>query len=214
MKFFIDTSDIKEIKEAAAYGWIDGATTNPSLVAQSGKDFKTLIAEICDFIKGPVSAEVLAMDLKGMIKEGEELCKIGKNVVIKLPLTLDGLKATRYFSQKGVHTNVTLCFQPLQALLAAKAGATMISPFIGRLDDIGVSGRGVVGEIKQIFDNYGYETQILGASIRHPTHVLDAALIGADIVTLPFKTINQLIRHPLTDSGLKKFTKDGAALEI
>ncbi len=214
MKFFIDTSNIREIKEAATYGWVDGVTTNPSLVAQSGKDFKTLIAEICDLIKGPVSAEVLATDLKGMIKEGEELSKIAKNVVIKLPLTLEGLKATRHFAEKGIQTNITLCFQPVQALLAAKAGATMVSPFIGRLDDIGVSGLGVVSEIRQIFDNYGYETKILAASIRHPMHVLEAALTAADIVTLPFKTIAQLVRHPLTDLGLKQFIKDGAMLKI
>ncbi|MGH1468483.1 MAG: fructose-6-phosphate aldolase [Bdellovibrionales bacterium] len=214
MKFFIDTSDVEEIKKAATYGWVDGVTTNPSLVAKSGKDFKTLIAEICDFVKGPVSAEVLATDSEGMIKEGEELAKIAKNVVIKLPLTLEGLKATKHFSEKGIQTNVTLCFQPVQALLAAKAGATMVSPFIGRLDDIGTPGMAMIGEIRQIFDNYGYDTEILAASIRHPMHILDAALIGADIATLPFKTINQLVKHPLTDSGLEQFIKDGAALNV
>jgi transaldolase len=214
MKFFIDSSDIEEIKQAAEYGWVDGVTTNPSLVAKSGKDFKTLIAEICDFVDGPVSAEVLAMDAEGMKKEGDELAKIAKNVVIKLPLTTEGLKATKYFSEKGIQTNVTLCFQPIQALLAAKAGATMVSPFVGRLDDIGRSGMEMIGEIRQIFDNYGYETEILAASIRHPMHILEAALIGCDIATMPLKTINQLVRHPLTDSGLAQFAKDGAALKV
>lgn len=214
MKFFIDSGDVNEIKEAASFGWVDGVTTNPSLVAKSGKDFKSLIAEICEFVEGPVSAEVLSTDAEGMIKEGEDLAKIAKNVVIKLPLTLDGLKATKHFSEEGIQTNVTLCFQPVQALLAAKAGASMVSPFIGRLDDIGSSGLSMVGEIRQIFDNYGYGTEILAASIRHPMHVLDAALIGADISTLPFSTLKQLVNHPLTQIGLEKFLKDGAALKI
>lgn len=214
MKFFIDSSDVEEIKQAAEYGWVDGVTTNPSLVAKSGKDFKTLIAEICAVVDGPVSAEVLATDAEGMKKEGDELAKIADNVVIKLPLTAEGLKATKYFSEKGVKTNVTLCFQPIQALLAAKAGATMVSPFVGRLDDIGRSGMEMISDIRQIFDNYGYETEILAASIRHPMHILDAAMIGADIATMPLKTINQLVRHPLTDSGLAQFVKDGAALKV
>jgi len=214
MKFFIDSSDVEEIKQAAEYGWVDGVTTNPSLVAKSGKDFKTLIAEICAVVEGPVSAEVLATDAEGMKKEGDELAKIAENVVIKLPLTAEGLKATKYFSEKGIKTNVTLCFQPIQALLAAKAGATMVSPFVGRLDDIGRSGMDMISEIRQIFDNYGYETEILAASIRHPMHILDAAMIGADIATMPLKTINQLVKHPLTDSGLAQFVKDGAALKV
>jgi transaldolase len=214
MKFFIDSGNVAEIKQANEYGWVDGVTTNPSLVAKSGKDFKSLIAEICDFVEGPVSAEVLSVDAEGMKKEGDELSKIAKNVVIKLPLTLEGLKATKYFSEKGIQTNVTLCFQPIQALLAAKAGATMVSPFIGRLDDIGAPGMDMVADIRQIFDNYGYSTEILAASIRNPIHLLDAALVGADIATLPMKTINQLIKHPLTDSGLAQFIKDGAALKV
>lgn len=214
MKFFIDSGEVEEIKKAATYGWVDGVTTNPSLVAKSGRDFKELIKEICEFVPGPVSAEVLATDSEGMINEGKELAKIADNVVIKLPLTLEGLKATKYFSDNGIKTNVTLCFQPVQALLAAKAGATMVSPFIGRLDDIGSPGMAMVGEIRQIFDNYGYSTEILAASIRHPMHILDAALIGADIATLPFKTLNQLVSHPLTDKGLEQFLKDGAALKV
>lgn len=214
MKFFIDSGDVSEIKQASEYGWVDGVTTNPSIVAKSGKDFKSLIAEICEFVEGPVSAEVLSVDAEGMKKEGDELSKIAKNVVIKLPLTLEGLKATKYFSEKGVQTNVTLCFQPIQALLAAKAGATMVSPFIGRLDDIGAPGIDMVADIRQIFDNYGYETEILAASVRNPIHLLDAALVGADIATMPFKTINQLVKHPLTDSGLAQFVKDGAGLKV
>lgn len=214
MKFFVDSGEIEEIKVAASYGWVDGVTTNPSLVAKSGKDFKTLISEICEFVQGPVSAEVLAMDSEGMIKEGKELAKIADNVVIKLPITLEGLKATKYFSSEGIQTNLTLCFQPIQALLAAKAGATMVSPFIGRLDDVGISGMSMVSEIRTIFDNYGYPTEILTASIRHPMHLLDAALVGADIATLPFKTINQLASHPLTDKGLAQFNKDGAGLKV
>ncbi len=214
MKFFIDSADIEEIKHAAKMGWVDGVTTNPSLVAKSGKDFKTLITEICEFISGPVSAEVLATDYEGMVKEGDQLSTIAPNVVIKLPLTEDGLRATKYFFDQGVQTNVTLCFSPLQALMAAKAGATMVSPFVGRLDDVGTAGMGMVSEIRQIFDNYGYETEILAASLRHPMHVLDAALIGADIGTLPFKTLAQLVKHPLTDRGLEQFIKDGQNLKV
>ena len=214
MKFFIDTSDIEEIKEANGFGWVDGVTTNPSLVVKSGMDFKDLIKEICKVVEGPVSAEVLSENAEDMVKEGESLAKIADNVVVKLPLTAEGLKATKVFSEKEIKTNVTLCFQPIQALLAAKAGATMVSPFVGRLDDIGTSGLGMVSEIRQIYDNYGYDTEILAASVRHPMHVLEAALIGVDICTLPFKTMKQLVSHPLTDKGLAQFLKDGAELKI
>ena len=214
MKFFIDTGDVKEIKEAMSFGWVDGVTTNPSLVAKSGVDFKDLIKEICNQVDGPVSAEVLSVEADEMVKEGEDLAKIADNVVVKIPLTMEGIKATKAFSDRGIKTNVTLCFQPVQALLAAKAGATMVSPFVGRLDDIGTSGLGMVAEIRQIYDNYGFETEILAASVRHPMHVLEAALVGADICTLPFKTMKQLVSHPLTDNGLAQFLKDGANLKI
>ena len=214
MKFFIDSGSVKEIKEAADFGWVDGVTTNPSLVAKSGIDFKSLIKEICSVISGPVSAEVLGTRAEEMLQEGESLAAIADNVVIKVPLTIEGLKATKAFSKRGIQTNVTLCFQPVQALLAAKAGATMVSPFIGRLDDVGTPGISMIDEIRQIYDNYGYETEILAASVRHPIHVLDAALVGADICTLPFKTMQQLVKHPLTDKGLDQFLADGADLKI
>jgi len=214
MKFFIDSGSVEEIKEANTFGWVDGVTTNPSIVAKSGVDFKTLIKEICQIVNGPVSAEVLSTTAEEMVTEGESLAKIADNVVIKIPLTAEGLKATKAFSDRGIQTNVTLCFQPIQALLAAKAGATMVSPFIGRLDDIGTSGMAMIGEIRQIYDNYGYETEILAASVRHSMHVLDAALVGADICTLPFKTMKQLVNHPLTDRGLEQFLSDGANLKI
>ena len=214
MKFFIDSGSVKEIKEAADFGWVDGVTTNPSLVAKSGIDFKSLIKEICSVISGPVSAEVLGTRAEEMLQEGESLAAISDNVVVKVPLTIEGLKATKAFSKRGIQTNVTLCFQPVQALLAAKAGATMVSPFIGRLDDVGTPGISMIDEIRQIYDNYGYETEILAASVRHPIHVLDAALVGADICTLPFKTMQQLVKHPLTDKGLDQFLADGADLKI
>ncbi len=214
MKFFIDSGSVEEIKDANTFGWVDGVTTNPSIVAKSGVDFKTLIKEICQIVKGPVSAEVLSTTAGDMVTEGESLAKIADNVVIKIPLTAEGLKATKAFSERGIQTNVTLCFQPIQALLAAKAGATMVSPFIGRLDDIGTSGMAMISEIRQIYDNYGYETEILAASVRHSMHVLDAALVGADICTLPFKTMKQLVNHPLTDKGLEQFLSDGANLKI
>jgi len=214
MKFFIDSGSVEEIKEAATFGWVDGVTTNPSIVAKSGMDFKSLIKEICSVISGPVSAEVLSVNSEEMVKEGEELAKISDNVVVKIPLTAEGLKATKAFSDRGIQTNVTLCFQPVQALLAAKAGATMVSPFIGRLDDVGTSGISMISEIRQIYDNYGFETEILAASVRHTMHVLDAALVGADICTLPFKTMQQLVKHPLTDKGLDQFLSDGANLKI
>ena len=208
MKFFIDSAVLSEIKEAADLGILDGVTTNPTLVAKSGMDFHTLLKEICAIVPGPVSAEVVALDSAGMIKEGQELAKIAKNIVIKVPLTVDGLKATKWFSDHGIKTNVTLCFSSVQALLAAKAGATFISPFIGRLDDIAHDGMALIKEIRQIYDNYQFKTEILAASIRHPLHVRDAALVGADVATIPLKTIQQLAKHPLTESGLKQFLAD------
>jgi transaldolase len=208
MKFFIDTANIAEIREAASLGVLDGVTTNPSLVAKEGKDFRTLLEEICAIVDGPISAEVVATDLDGMLKEGRELAQIHKNIVIKLPLIKDGLRAAKVFAQEGTRTNVTLCFSPNQALMAAKAGATYISPFIGRLDDISQSGMDLIQQIVTIYRNYGFPTQVLVASVRHPMHVVEAAMIGADVCTIPFKVIEQLIQHPLTTIGLEKFLAD------
>ncbi len=208
MKIFIDTGDLNEIKEAVAMGAIDGVTTNPSLLAKAGKPIKKAIAEICEVIDGPVSAEVLSTTTEEMLAEGRELAKIHKNVVVKVPLIVDGLKAVRIFSQEGIKTNVTLCFSAPQALLAAKAGATYISPFIGRLDDIAQEGMELIEQIVQIYQNYDFETQVLVASVRHPIHFLQSAQLGADVATVPFKVIQQLARHPLTDSGLKTFLED------
>ncbi|MDZ4311618.1 MAG: fructose-6-phosphate aldolase [Cypionkella sp.] len=211
MKFFVDTAVVSEIAELNDYGLLDGVTTNPSLIAKSGRDFKEVIAEICALVDGPVSAEVASMDYDGMVAEGEHLAKIAKNVVIKLPLTLPGLKACRYFTQKGIKTNVTLCFTANQALLAAKAGATYISPFLGRLDDINIDGMDLIRDIREIYDNYGFETQILAASIRSANHVKEAALAGADVATIPPSVIKGLANHVLTDKGLEQFAKDWAA---
>lgn len=209
MKFFIDTANLDEIKEANELGLIDGVTTNPSLIArEKNVNFSEHIAEICAIVKGDVSAEVTALDTEGMLKQGRELAKIAPNVVIKCPLTLEGLKATRIFRAEGTKVNVTLCFSAAQALLAAKAGASYISPFIGRLDDIGQNGMQLIADIVQIYDNYNYETEVLAASIRHPMHIVDAALIGAHVATLPFKVIQQLVKHPLTDKGLESFLSD------
>ncbi|CAN5541692.1 fructose-6-phosphate aldolase [soil metagenome] len=209
MKFFIDTANLDEIKEANELGLIDGVTTNPSLVAKEGDvDFNKRIAEICEIIKGDVSAEVTALDTKGMLKQGRELAKIAPNVVVKCPLTWDGLKATRTFRDEGTKVNVTLCFSASQALLAAKAGASYISPFIGRLDDISENGMQLIRDIIQIYENYGFETEVLAASIRHPIHIVDCALAGADVATVPFKVLSQLIQHPLTDKGLNSFLDD------
>lgn len=209
MKFFIDTGDINEIRELCETGLVDGVTTNPSLVASSGKDFKSLIADICKLTPGHVSAEVLATDCPTMLKEADVLAAIADNVCIKLPLTQDGLKACKVLSGNGIATNVTLCFSALQALLAAKAGATYVSPFIGRLDDIGQNGGDLIADIVTIYDNYEeYDTQILAASIRGPQHVLDAALSGAHVATLPPKILRQMSQHPLTDKGLAGFMKD------
>lgn len=209
MKFFIDTANLDEIREANEMGLIDGVTTNPSLVAKEGNvDFKEHIAKICEMVKGDVSAEVTSLDTEGMLREGRELAKIAPNVVIKCPLTLDGLKATRTFRDEGTKVNVTLCFSAAQALLAAKAGATYISPFIGRLDDIAQDGMQLIRDIVQIYDNYGFATEVLAASIRHPMHIVDCALAGADVATIPFKVIQQLVKHPLTDKGLESFLSD------
>lgn len=209
MKFFIDTANLDEIKEANELGLIDGVTTNPSLVAKEGKvDFKERIAEICKIVNGDVSAEVTALDTEGMLQQGRELAKIAPNVVIKCPLTWDGLKATRIFREEGTKVNVTLCFSASQALLAAKAGASYISPFIGRLDDISENGMQLIHDIVQIYGNYGYETEVLAASIRHPMHIVESALAGADVATVPFKVLKQLAYHPLTDKGLNAFLDD------
>jgi transaldolase len=208
MKFFIDTANINEIKEAAALGILDGVTTNPSLVAREGKDFRKLLDEILAIVDGPVSAEVISTEYNGIMKEALELSKIHKNIVIKVPLIKEGLKAVKSLSDEGIKTNVTLCFSPSQALLAAKAGATYISPFVGRLDDISHSGMELISQIVQIYRNYDYDTQVLVASIRHPLHLVDAAMIGADVCTMPFDVINKLFNHPLTDLGLEKFLKD------
>ena len=208
MKFFIDTANIEEIKEAAAMGVLDGVTTNPSLVAKEGKDFIELLKEITAIVDGPISAEVVSTDYEGMMKEARELVKIHKNIVIKIPLIPDGIKAVKSLSAEGVKTNVTLCFSPAQAILAAKAGATYISPFVGRLDDISHDGMQLIEQIVQIYSNYGFDTEVLVASIRHPLHLVAAAEIGADVATIPFGVIGKLFKHPLTDSGLETFLKD------
>jgi transaldolase len=209
MKFFIDTANLDEIREANELGLIDGVTTNPSLVAKEGDvDFKEHVAKICEMVKGDVSAEVTSLDTEGMLKEGREYAKIAPNVVIKVPLTLDGLKACRTFRAEDTKVNVTLCFSAAQALLAAKAGASYISPFIGRLDDVAEDGMQLIRNIVQIYDNYGFATEVLAASIRHPMHIVDCALAGADVATIPFKVIQQLVKHPLTDKGLESFLAD------
>ncbi|MDB5612773.1 MAG: fsa [Devosia sp.] len=211
MKFFVDTAEIKDIKELYETGLLDGVTTNPSLIAKSGRDFKEVIAEICALVPGPVSAEVASLEYDGMIAEGEHLAKIASNVVVKLPLTLAGLKATKYFFDKGIKTNVTLCFSANQALLAAKVGATYISPFLGRLDDINLDGVELIENIRTIYDNYGFETQILAASIRTANHVTQVALAGSDVATIPPDVIRKLANHPLTNAGIEGFLKDWKA---
>lgn len=208
MKFFIDTANVNEIREAASLGVLDGVTTNPSLVAKEKKEFRPLLEEICALVDGPISAEVISLKYEEMLKEGRELAKIHKNIVVKIPLTKDGLKAVRTLAAEGIRSNVTLCFSANQALLAAKAGAYFISPFIGRLDDIGQNGMDLIGQIATIYRNYGFSTEVLVASVRHPMHVVDAAMIGADICTMPFKVIEQLIKHPLTDLGIERFLAD------
>lgn len=208
MKFFIDTANLEEIKEANAMGVLDGVTTNPSLVTKEGKEFVPLLKEICAVVDGPVSAEVVSTDFEGMMKEGHELAKIHKNIVVKIPLIKEGLKAVKALTSEGIRVNVTLCFSPTQALLAAKAGATYISPFVGRLDDISTDGMLLIEQIVTIYNNYGYQTEVLVASVRHPIHVVQAGLIGAHICTMPFKVIDQLVKHPLTDIGLERFLAD------
>jgi transaldolase len=208
MKFFVDTADTGEIRELAAYGLLDGVTTNPSLVAKSGRPIGDVIAEICKTVAGPVSAEVTALDAEGMLREGKVLRKIAKNVAVKVPLTLDGLKACKALSSEGTMVNVTLCFSANQALLAAKAGASFISPFIGRLDDINIDGMELIRDIRRIYDNYDFKTEILAASIRTPNHVRDAALAGADVATMPPAVLKSLVKHPLTDKGIEMFLAD------
>jgi transaldolase len=208
MKFFIDSGDLGEIREAAAMGAIDGVTTNPSLLAKGGVPTRKAIEQICEVVDGPVSAEVLATETDKILSEGRELAKIHPNVVVKVPLIVDGLKAVRVFKSEGINTNVTLCFSPTQAILAAKAGATFISPFIGRLDDLSEEGMDLIEKIVTIYGNYAFDTEVLVASIRHPVHVVQAGLIGADVCTIPFKVITQLIHHPMTDLGLARFLED------
>jgi len=213
MKFFIDTANIEEIKEAAALGILDGVTTNPSLVSKEGKDFRKLLDEILKIVDGPVSAEVISTDYDGIVKEGRDLSKIHKNIVVKVPLIKEGLKAVKTLTAEGINVNVTLCFSPTQAILAAKAGATYISPFVGRLDDISTSGMDLISQIVQIYMNYDFKTEVLVASVRHPMHVVEAALMGADICTVPFSVINKMFNHPLTDNGLEKFLSDWKKLK-
>ena len=208
MKFFIDTANVDEIKEAHSMGMVDGVTTNPSLIAKEGRVFEEVIKEISEIVNGPISAEVISLDAAVMVKEGRELAKIHKNMVIKVPMTVDGLKATRQLAEENIKTNVTLIFSPLQALMAAKAGATYVSPFIGRLDDLSQDGMQLVEQIVEIFANYAYDTEIIVASIRNPLHVLDAALAGADISTIPFNVLSKLAAHPLTDKGISAFLAD------
>lgn len=208
MKIFLDSADVAKIKELASTGLIDGVTTNPSIIAKSGRKFEDVIAEICQIIKGPVSAEVIALDCDGMLKEAEKLIKIAPNVCIKVPLTMDGLKACHVLSSKGVMVNVTLCFSVAQGLMAAKAGATFVSPFIGRWDDIGTNGMQLIAELRDVYNNYGFETEILAASVRHPIHFLEAAKIGADVATIPVDLFPKLISHPLTEKGIEIFLND------
>ncbi len=209
MRIFIDTANLKEIKEAADMGLLDGVTTNPSLVAKEGyKDFKDLLIKICEIVDGDISAEVVSTTYNEIVKEAKELASIHKNIVIKIPLIKEGLKAVKILSSEGIKTNVTLCFSPSQAVLAAKAGAYLVSPFVGRLDDISHNGMELISQIVTIYGNYGFNTQVLVASVRHPLHFVEAAMMGADVCTLPFKVLEQLVKHPLTDIGLKKFLED------
>ena len=208
MKFFIDTANLQEIKKGVEMGMVDGVTTNPSLIARENKPFEEIITEICRVVDGPVSAEVVSLEAEGMLAEARKLTKLAENIVIKIPMIVEGLKAVKQLTAEGIKTNVTLVFSAAQALLAAKAGATYVSPFVGRLDDIGNPGMDLISDIVTIYDNYGYQSEIIVASIRSPQHVLDAALIGADIATIPFKVIAQLAKHPLTDIGIEQFLSD------
>jgi transaldolase len=208
MQFFIDSADVADIKKALALGVCDGVTTNPSLVAKTGRPFADVLREIVQLVPGPISAEVTAIDAEGMLKEARELARFGKQVVIKIPLVVEGLKAVKVLTEEGIQTNVTLCFSAVQALLAAKAGATYVSPFVGRLDDISQDGMALIADILQIYRHYGFRTKVLVASVRHPVHVLEAAKLGADVATIPYAVVEQLAKHPLTDIGLKKFLAD------
>jgi len=208
MKFFLDTANIDEIKDANAMGMVDGVTTNPSLIAKEGRDFEEVIKEICEIVDGPISAEVISTDSEGMLKEARHLAGLHKNIVVKIPMTVDGIKATCQLTKEGIKTNVTLVFSPLQALMAAKAGATYVSPFLGRLDDLSQDGLQLIEQIVEIYANYAYETEIIVASVRNPLHVLDSAIIGADIATIPYSVLGKFASHPLTDKGLKAFLDD------
>ena len=208
MKFFIDTANIAEIKDAHSMGMLDGVTTNPSLIAKEGRVFEDIIKEICEIVDGPISAEVISTDYDGMIQEAKKLADIHDNIVVKIPMTIDGIKATKTLTEEGIKTNVTLVFSPLQALMAAKAGATFVSPFVGRIDDISSDGMLLVEQIVEIYGNYAFDTQVIVASVRNPLHVLDAGLIGADIATVPYSVLSRLAAHPLTDKGLKAFLDD------
>jgi transaldolase len=208
MKFFIDTANLDEIKKGVEMGMVDGVTTNPSLIARESKPFEEIVAEICEVVDGPVSAEVVSLDAEGMLAEAKELAKIADNIVIKIPMIIEGLKAVKKLTAEGINTNVTLVFSCAQALLAAKAGATYVSPFVGRLDDIGTPSMDLISDIATVYDNYGYQSEIIVASVRSPQHVMDAALIGADIATIPLKVITQLAKHPLTDIGMEQFLAD------
>ncbi len=208
MKFFIDTANIDEIKKAHEMGMVDGVTTNPSLIARENKDFETILKEICAVVDGPISAEVVSLEAEGMLEEGRKLAALDDNIVIKVPMIVEGLKAVKQFAAEGIKTNVTLVFSSAQALLAAKAGAAFVSPFVGRLDDLAQNGMDLVSDIMTVYENYGYQTEVIVASIRHPMHVMEAALVGADIATIPYKVIAQLARHPLTDIGIENFLAD------
>lgn len=212
MKLFIDTADIAEIREAMSLGLLDGVTTNPTLVAMTGRPMRDVLAEICDLVDGPVSGEVLSVNYDEMMEEAHDLAAIAPNIVVKLPLIADGLRAVKELTSEGIRTNVTLCFSPIQAMLAAKAGATYVSPFVGRLDDVGHDGMDTVAQIVEIYNNYDFETEVLVASVRSPTHVLEALRLGADVATIPLKVIHQLIKHPLTDIGLQRFIADAAKI--
>lgn len=208
MKFFIDTANVDEIREASEMGMVDGVTTNPSLIAKEGRDFKEIINEICRIVDGPVNAEAVSLDSEGMIAEARDLANIHKNIVVKIPMTIEGMKAVRTLADEGIKTNVTLVFSPLQALMAAKAGASYASPFVGRLDDLSQEGMDIVDQIVTIYDNYGYQTEVIVASIRNPLHVLETGLIGADIATIPFSVLKKLAAHPMTDKGIQAFLDD------
>jgi transaldolase len=208
MKIFIDTANLEHIKEISSWGILDGVTTNPTLIAREGCDFKDRVNDICAVVDGPISAEAVSMDAEGMVKEARELSKIHKNIIVKIPMTAEGLKAVKTLSSEGIKTNVTLVFSPNQALLAAKAGATYVSPFVGRLDDISHTGMDLVRDIVDIFHTYGYDTQVIAASIRHPVHVTEAALAGADVATIPYDVLMKMLKHNLTDEGIQKFLKD------